>query len=432
MLLDASPAYLSCRKVLEDRNFNDRYDLRSAKRTPLSIPMAVKECTEDKRLIFATRKRRNVDENKQSGWSDEPSLKRMRESIQPQQSDVTFEAFHWHKEIQSMKEQLEAVELKNQKQESELEAVKQRLKVLEASNPNLYVPLQLTREVACASLMKLLLTFLDNELIKVLKKKLRNLHMWLGPFNTKPFFEKEDVCYIKAWWFCHEILWSEGQTLVQFWKKAIGYPSNNDDESDNVEKERPTRREKSQATRQLAEQLSSGPLKQCEINVLNFLGITCEVTSLKLMRQAVGFYITMIKPKRNSRVHLFETLFGFKAGKTIHSFNYLESLDINQAMDKESILIVKDILLDIKKEAHHLNDWPEVSKFFLYNADGDEWLWNIEVSCTMQKQIDSLCNANAYWLTSFQCNPSVSHRYEWKFLKATTANIPAHILKNSI
>ncbi|MCO5575564.1 hypothetical protein L7F22_029366 [Adiantum nelumboides] len=71
-------------------------------------------------------------------------------------------------------------------------------------------------------------------------------------------------------------------------------------------------------------------------------------------------------------------------------------------------------------------------RFFLYNADGDEWLWNREVSCTMQKQIDSLCNANAYWLISFQCNPSVSHRYEWKFLKATTANIPAHILKNSI
>ncbi|MCO5582907.1 hypothetical protein L7F22_036810 [Adiantum nelumboides] len=46
-------------------------------------------------------------------------------------------------------------------------------------------------------------------------------------------------------------------------------------------------------------------------------------------------------------------------------------------------------------------------------------------------QIDFLYNAQADLFIAFQCTHASSYKYKYKFLKATTANIPAHILKDN-
>ncbi|KAH7424271.1 hypothetical protein KP509_11G000300 [Ceratopteris richardii] len=46
-------------------------------------------------------------------------------------------------------------------------------------------------------------------------------------------------------------------------------------------------------------------------------------------------------------------------------------------------------------------------------------------------QIDFLYNAQADLFITFQCSHPTSHNYKYKFLKATTSNIPAHILKDN-
>lgn len=46
-------------------------------------------------------------------------------------------------------------------------------------------------------------------------------------------------------------------------------------------------------------------------------------------------------------------------------------------------------------------------------------------------QIDFMYNAQADLFIAFQCSQAASHKYKYKFLKATTANIPAHILKDN-
>lgn len=46
-------------------------------------------------------------------------------------------------------------------------------------------------------------------------------------------------------------------------------------------------------------------------------------------------------------------------------------------------------------------------------------------------QIDFLYNAQADLFIAFQCDHLVSHRYKYKFLRATTANIPGNILKDN-
>ncbi|KAI5059632.1 hypothetical protein GOP47_0025951 [Adiantum capillus-veneris] len=46
-------------------------------------------------------------------------------------------------------------------------------------------------------------------------------------------------------------------------------------------------------------------------------------------------------------------------------------------------------------------------------------------------QIDFLYNAQGDLFIAFQCSHPTSYKYKYKFLKATTANIPAHILKDN-
>ncbi|XP_024935074.2 uncharacterized protein LOC107431173 isoform X2 [Ziziphus jujuba] len=46
-------------------------------------------------------------------------------------------------------------------------------------------------------------------------------------------------------------------------------------------------------------------------------------------------------------------------------------------------------------------------------------------------QIDFMYYANADLLMAFHCDHQVSHRYKYKFLKATTSNIPGSVIKDN-
>ncbi|CAL1376170.1 unnamed protein product [Linum trigynum] len=46
-------------------------------------------------------------------------------------------------------------------------------------------------------------------------------------------------------------------------------------------------------------------------------------------------------------------------------------------------------------------------------------------------QIDLMYNANSDLLLDFNCNRPVSHRYKYKFLRATTSNLPSSVMKEN-
>ncbi|XP_016485131.1 uncharacterized protein LOC107805580 isoform X2 [Nicotiana tabacum] len=46
-------------------------------------------------------------------------------------------------------------------------------------------------------------------------------------------------------------------------------------------------------------------------------------------------------------------------------------------------------------------------------------------------QIDFMCYANTDLLVAFHCDRQVSHRYKYKFLRATTSNIPSSVIRDN-
>lgn len=46
-------------------------------------------------------------------------------------------------------------------------------------------------------------------------------------------------------------------------------------------------------------------------------------------------------------------------------------------------------------------------------------------------QIDFMCYANTDLLVAFHCDREVSHRYKYKFLRATTSNIPSSVIRDN-
>ncbi|KAL5548584.1 hypothetical protein UlMin_003815 [Ulmus minor] len=73
---------------------------------------------------------------------------------------------------------------------------------------------------------------------------------------------------------------------------------------------------------------------------------------------------------------------------------------------------------------------------FRGDVHGDPFDYNNRFNSTISNQnvlfhIDFMYYANANLLIAFHCDCQVSHRYKYKFLKATTSNIPSSVIRDN-
>ncbi|KAF3663492.1 putative pentatricopeptide repeat-containing protein, mitochondrial-like [Capsicum annuum] len=84
---------------------------------------------------------------------------------------------------------------------------------------------------------------------------------------------------------------------------------------------------------------------------------------------------------------------------------------------------------DALKEAIDDLEWPGSSIYLILQPSPPSVTFRGEGHGDLQ--IDFMCHANTDLLVAFHCDRQVSHRYKYKFLRATTSNIPSSVIRDN-
>ncbi|KAL5550187.1 hypothetical protein UlMin_000363 [Ulmus minor] len=108
-----------------------------------------------------------------------------------------------------------------------------------------------------------------------------------------------------------------------------------------------------------------------------------------------------------------------------YSFLYLFIFKINRAL---CLIVHNGCFLCCSYLTFTLHFY--ITLYYFHPLNDLLWL-GVAISCLCSSCIDFTYYANVDLLIAFHCDCQVSHRYKYKFLKATTSNIPSSVIRDN-